>query len=436
MKYLVGCVCGLLLVGHPVSGEVVSDAFDGQVLNASLWAPWFVNSPTGSIVQLNQQLTITGQSTAMDEFEAGVRLRGTIGGNFDVQIGFSLPNALPGDNNARVGLGWSIGRIDGSLVRGARNGAGLLHYHFAGVKYDLPYVGASGRLRVTRTGSKFSAYYWMDGVWRPGFESASPVDGPAEVFIFLGMDSTGTLSASFDDFYLQADQFNREVPVTSLTALPHLAVGGPWTTELIVSNVSNQSSAVMIRFYGDDGHDLALPIAGVGDVSTVSAIVPAHATSYYLATDSAGPVQGGWGLVSASAPVSVQAVFRNRASSGIHYEAAVPSNSGGLSFVMPFDATTFAATSQLLYTGFALANLDTENAATITCVARDASGTTIPNGISIPEISARGHYANYLFPNLSGERGTLECTSNTMITALGLRFIGTDAFSSLSVHWK
>jgi len=250
------------------------------------------------------------------------------------------------------------------------------------------------------------------------------------------MDSTGIVSASFDDFYLQADQFNREVPVRSSIALPHLAVGGPWTTELIVSNVGDESSAVTIRFYGDDGHDLVLPVAGVGNVSTVSAVLPAHATSSYVAADSTGPVQGGWGLVSASAPVSVQAVFRNRTSTGIHYEAAVPSNSGGLSFVMPFDATTFIPTSQPLYTGFALANLDAENAATITCVARDASGTAVPNGISIPEIPARGHYADYLFPNLSGNRGTLECTSNTMITALGLRFIGNDAFSSLSVHWK
>lgn len=437
MKCVWVCLFVLFGVGQPVSGEVVSDSFAGQTLNTALWAPWFVSSTGGSLAQLNQQLAITGQGN--EDFEAGVRLRDTIIGNFDIQISFALGSdidALPRGNNARVGLGWSIGRIRGTLARGATNGAGVVRYEFAGEKAEMPYVDTSGRLRVTRTGARLLAYYWKDGFWHSAFTSVISVDAPVGVFLCLAMDGSGVISASFDDFYLQADQLNSEVPVTSSIALPHLAVGGPWTTELIVSNVSDQSSNVAISFYGDDGRDLALPISGAGNVSTISTVVPANGTSYYEAADSAGPVQTGWGLVSATAPVSVQAVFRNRASNGLHYEAAVPSNSGGLSFVMPFDATTFTPTSQPLYTGFALANLDSENAATITCIARDASGTTIPNGISIPEIPARGHWADYLFPNLSGQRGTLECTSTTMVTALGLRFVGSDAFSSLSLHWK
>jgi hypothetical protein len=103
---------------------------------------------------------------------------------------------------------------------------------------------------------------------------------------------------------------------------------------------------------------------------------------------------------------------------------------------MPFDATTFAETGAPFYTGVAVVNLDSTATANITCTARDSGGALIPNGVSLPPLPPRGHYANYLFPNLTGKRGAIDCTSNTAVAALGLRFIGNDAFTSLSVYAK
>jgi hypothetical protein len=46
-------------------------------------------------------------------------------------------------------------------------------------------------------------------------------------------------------------------------------------------------------------------------------------------------------------------------------------------------------------------------------------------------------WSNYLFPALAGQRGTIDCDSNTNIAATALRFIGTGgAFSSLPVISK
>ena len=42
----------------------------------------------------------------------------------------------------------------------------------------------------------------------------------------------------------------------------------------------------------------------------------------------------------------------------------------------------------------------------------------------------------YAIPALTGKRGTLDCTADTLISAIALRFIGTDAFSTLPVIVK
>ncbi len=219
-------------------------------------------------------------------------------------------------------------------------------------------------------------------------------------------------------------------------ALPHVAVGGPWDTEFIVVNASDQPRNFLISFFGDIGQPLVLPIAGVGNMTAIWGVVPAHGSVQYLATDTTGPPRSGWASVTADESMTVQAVFRNHAGTNLHYEAAVPSNAGASGFVMSFDATSFAETGEPLYTGLAVVNLDTWTFAAITCIARDANGTEIPGGISLAAVSPRGHYANWLFPNLTGKRGTLDCTSNTKVAALGLRFIGTGAFTSISVRTK
>ena len=63
------------------------------------------------------------------------------------------------------------------------------------------------------------------------------------------------------------------------------------------------------------------------------------------------------GQVTADPSIVVQALFRQD-DNGAYYEAAVPSDSGSNEFLIPFDATTFAAAGVPFYTGFAIANMD------------------------------------------------------------------------------
>ena len=68
--------------------------------------------------------------------------------------------------------------------------------------------------------------------------------------------------------------------------------------------------------------------------------------------------------------------------------------------------------------------------------ARDQNGVVIPDAVPVPELSSFGHWANYLFPALTGMRGTIDCVSSTSVAATALRFIGGSAFSSLPVITK
>jgi len=155
-------------------------------------------------------------------------------------------------------------------------------------------------------------------------------------------------------------------------------------------------------------------------------------SAYFEAGGAQSPLKVAWGQVNADVSIVVHGLFRNNAG-GTHYEAAVASTAGAMALEIPFDATTFAPSNVPMYTGLAIANLDTANSANISCSAREGSGNLIDNGVTIPSIKPLGHWANYIFPALTGRRGTLDCVSTTKVGVTALRFLGTAAFSSLPV---
>jgi len=214
--------------------------------------------------------------------------------------------------------------------------------------------------------------------------------------------------------------------------LPQFAVGGSFVTDFYVVNSGNTSANFSIAFYADDGSPIAVPYSS-GSVTTLSDSVPAGGAKYYEVGTSHSAAQSGSAVISSDPSITIQALFRRQGSDGSYYEAAVPASTGSNEVQVPFDATTFSGNGSQIYTGLAIANLDTSNAATVSCTARDSRGNVIQDAISAPTLNPLGHWANYLFPALTGKRGTLDCTSNTQIGAVGIRALGTNALSSLPV---
>jgi hypothetical protein len=219
----------------------------------------------------------------------------------------------------------------------------------------------------------------------------------------------------------------------ALRALPHLAYGGQWTTALSAISSGTAAASFSASFYGDAGTSLALPFTGsLGNLSTLTGTVPAGGLKYYEAENPSVGDLSGWALLTADESVAAQVTFRRRTATGLFYEAAVPSSGGYSRFVMPFDVTTFAPNGAQLFTAFAVVNLNPSATAHFVCTARNESGVLIPDAVSIPALGPLGHYTAFNFPLLTG-RGTLDCSADTLVAAIGLRAIGGDAISTLPV---
>ncbi len=185
------------------------------------------------------------------------------------------------------------------------------------------------------------------------------------------------------------------------TALPQFAAQDVWTTGIFAINTSAAPANFSITFWQDNGAPQPVPFAS-GTSSTLGQfILPANGSGYYETINPSGPLLSGWGRITADTPIVIQSLFREN-SSGTYYEAAVPSNVGSKEFVIPFDATTFAATGQPFFTGFAIANMDSANAANVTCVARNGNGATIANAFTTatgpPILNASGTLGGIQFP--------------------------------------
>jgi hypothetical protein len=227
------------------------------------------------------------------------------------------------------------------------------------------------------------------------------------------------------------------LPVTSsggASVLPDFAVGDGFVTDFYVVNTGSSAANFSITFYNGSGNQVALPFTdGLGNLSTLSGSIPAGGAAFYEAGTPQGAPLSGSGVITAGPSITIQALFR-REVNGIYYEAAVPASSGSSQIEVPFDDTTFSGNGDQIYTGLAIANLDTSNSATVSCTALDSAGAVIQNsGITVPTLNPLGQWSAYTFSALVGLRGTIDCTSNTQIGAIGIRALGVNAISSLPV---
>lgn len=343
------------------------------------------------------------------------------------------------------------------LMGGTPKQASALHKHLNGVKYEEVFVSpldnsvyelgpiANSTAVVTLIASNVASSGTLTGV------AADPDTGN----LYVTTSSGEIVEMAIKQVGVPCPCVTSEIgtlaaPPLDIIAetygdLPHLAAGDVWTTGFYILNTGSWPASYSISFFDNSGNPAAMPLPS-GNSAVMQGTLPAQGMTYIEAANPQESLVQGSGLISADPTITVQALFRQSTGGGNYYEAGVSSTAGTSgdvsanqaggfatpNFVFPFDDTTFPATGQQLYTGFAVASLDPANSASITCVATDPTGATIPNGLTIPTLLPLGHYANYLFPALTGLRGTISCGSTTAVAAIALRFLG-PAFSSLPV---
>jgi hypothetical protein len=162
-------------------------------------------------------------------------------------------------------------------------------------------------------------------------------------------------------------------------SLPHFAAGGSYVTDFTIVNTGASPANFNIAFYGDNGQAVSIPVSGANNQSSISGAVPGGQLQFFEVGNSSFPLTGGWAQVTADPSITIETLFRNIGSDGNYYEASVPVELSSTEILIPYDATIFAPTGAQTYTGFALANNDPNNPATITCEATNSNGAVVPH---------------------------------------------------------
>lgn len=229
------CLLCLFFFGLPLSGDIISDNFNDNALDTSLWRPFF-SGATGSVSEINQRLEVT--VTGAPEGFGGVALRGLVTGDFDLRISYVLIGAFdsldPDLYSQGVGFTWLPG-TGSFLVRGVADipGVGLTGciggQVDSAIKQDCYAFTSeqSGSLRLTRSGNVYTMYHLENSVWAPLASAPSVQTGPVDFYFGAGIAGM-TLNAAFDNFSLRSDGFRSEVPEPCSLALAGIALGLGW----------------------------------------------------------------------------------------------------------------------------------------------------------------------------------------------------------------
>jgi hypothetical protein len=225
-----------------------------------------------------------------------------------------------------------------------------------------------------------------------------------------------------------------------MVALPHIAYGLGWRTQIVVGNTGAAAAAVTLCYFGDNGAPLPVAINSVSSTYTALTI-PANGERV-VEPDWANLTSNteGWvGVVSSAAGLKIQGIFLWLNSppepAGQYTQAAapivslagtaciIPLPSGGSALTLPYDET------QPQFSGYGFANTMAAPV-TLSLTFYDQNGQLAGQYNDSVPLPAFGHEAFNIKDKVSG----LENTHGTMvitgrgIVPLGFRFNANNTF--------
>jgi len=125
-------------------------------------------------------------------------------------------------------------------------------------------------------------------------------------------------------------------PVTA--SIAYIAFGGvvtptnvnAWTTEFIFTNLGSATATVGLRWYGDSGNPLPVPVLGVNRSTIHEFQIAAGATLDIQLDNTQDPLTEGWVAVDVIGSVNGQAIFHSDLTGRPEYSAAAPLTFHGL----------------------------------------------------------------------------------------------------------
>ena len=119
---------------------------------------------------------------------------------------------------------------------------------------------------------------------------------------------------------------------TVTASIPFIAFGGTtapgnvnaWTTEFAFTNLGSSAAAVNIRWYGDNGQPLAVPVVGATRATTQQFVIAPNGTFSFTLDNTQDPLTGGWAAVDVVGSITGQAIFHSALTGRPEYITSAP----------------------------------------------------------------------------------------------------------------
>src|SRR5262249_54731643 len=140
-------------------------------------------------------------------------------------------------------------------------------------------------------------------------------------------------------------------------------------TAIVLVNADSQPASFTLRFRGDDGSTLQLPLGADGSVTSISGTIAAGGSRIIQTAGTNGTLVTGWAQLTTNFKLAGTAIFGAQVPGQPDSEAAVPILAGaGNTVLLSFDG------SFSFGTGVAFANPSGSKTATVSVLLRDVFG--------------------------------------------------------------
>ena len=238
--------------------------------------------------------------------------------------------------------------------------------------------------------------------------------------------------------FLATTQIVTPLPDTAAAGtivIGHFAVGGGWSTELILLNTTDTSMSGTVQFFNEGtpaipGLPVALNVNGQTGTSFVYSIRPRSSAKLSTLSSAAAPLQVGSIRVtpdSGSTSPSASAVFSFSQNGVTISRTTIQSQPAGFAFRTYVEVNSIASIPAAIQSGVAIAN-PSATPATVNFELTDLNGqsTGLTASVFVPASGHVSAFVHQLFPSLTPSlnlpfKGILRITSGSSIEVVSLR---------------